>query len=159
MSSILTGVTNYFLHYLSTYLHFRPFKSIIQVVMAKILIVEDDLNLYTLYDTEFELSGHKTVRNETGEGVTEQVIAEKPNVVLLDIMLPKKDGLTILSELNRNPATHDVPKIMLTNFGNEENVKKAIDNGAEDFILKYKSVPSEVVSKVEEILKRKKTGG
>lgn len=127
--------------------------------MAKILIVEDDLNLYTLYDTEFGLSGHKTVRNETGDGVTEQVLAEKPDAVLLDIMLPKKDGLTILTELNNNPATHDVPKVMLTNFGNEENVKRAIDNGAEDFILKYKSVPSEVVAKVEEILKRRKNSG
>lgn len=53
-------------------------------------------------------------------------------------MLPKKDGLTILEELKQNPATKDTPAIILTNFGNEENVKKAIDTGAEDFILKYK---------------------
>ena len=125
--------------------------------MAKILIVEDDLNLYTLYQTEFELTGHTTIHNETGEGVTELVKTEKPNIVLLDIMLPKKDGLTILSELKADPDTASTPALMLTNFGNEENIKKAIDNGAEDFILKYKSVPSEVVSKVEEILKRKET--
>jgi DNA-binding response OmpR family regulator len=127
--------------------------------MAKILIVEDDLNLYTIYNTEFELSGHETIRNEDGAGVIEQVIANKPDIVLLDIMLPKKDGLTILEELKQNPATKDTPAIILTNFGNEENVKKAIDTGAEDFILKYKSVPSEVVAKTAEILERKQSHG
>lgn len=124
--------------------------------MAKVLILEDDLNLYTLYSTEFDLSGHTTVRNSTGEGMVEQTTAEKPDIILLDIMLPKKDGLTVLGELKANPTTKDIPVIMLTNFGNEENVKKAIDGGAEDFILKYKSVPSEVVAKVAEILSRKK---
>jgi len=125
--------------------------------MAKILIVEDDLNLYTLYQTEFELTGHQTIHNETGDGVTEMVKQEKPDIVLLDIMLPKKDGLTVLSELKADPITSVTPALVLTNFGNEENIKKAIDGGAEDFVLKYKSVPSEVVAKVEEILKRKVT--
>jgi len=123
--------------------------------VAKVLIVEDDLNLYTLYNTEFELSGHTTLHNDTGEGVTEQIQNEKPDVVLLDIMLPKKDGLTVLAEIKNNPDTKDTPALVLTNFGNEDNIKKAIDSGAEDFILKYKSVPSEVVSKAEEVLKRK----
>ena len=123
--------------------------------MAKVLIVEDDENLYTLYSTEFELSGHTVTHNADGSGVNEQVKSWQPDIVLLDIMLPKKDGLTILSELKADPATQGVPAVMLTNFGNEENVKKAIENGAEDFILKYKSVPSEVVSKAAEILSRK----
>lgn len=123
--------------------------------MAKVLIVEDDLNLYTLYKTEFEFSGYTTINNNTGDGVNEQIKKEHPDIVLLDIMLPKKDGLTILSEVKSDPETKDLPAIMLTNFGNEENVKKAIDTGAEDFILKFKSVPSEVVSKVDDIIKRR----
>ncbi|MCX6784131.1 MAG: response regulator [candidate division WWE3 bacterium] len=123
--------------------------------MAKVLIVEDDLNLYTLYQTEFEFSGHATINNNTGDGVNELIKKEHPDIVLLDIMLPKKDGLTILSEIKADQEIKDTPAIMLTNFGNEENVKKAIDTGAEDFILKFKSVPSEVVAKVEEIIKRK----
>lgn len=124
--------------------------------MAKILIVEDDQALYNLYATEFSLRGHETTWAKDGEEGLVKAKSGQFKLVLLDIMLPKANGLDILAQLKQDPTTKTLPVMMLTNFGNEENVKRALESGAEDFILKYKIVPSEVVDKVEAALGQKK---
>lgn len=124
--------------------------------MAKILIVEDDQALYSLYATEFSLRGHETVWAKDGEDGLAKAKGGQFKLVLLDIMLPKANGLDILAQLKQDPTTKTLPVMILTNFGNEENVKRALEYGAEDFILKYKIVPSEVVDKVEMALGQRK---
>ena len=124
--------------------------------MAKILIVEDDQSLYNLYATEFSLRGHEAAWAKDGEDGLAKAKTGQYSLVLLDIMLPKANGLEILAQLKQDTALKSLPVMMLTNFGNEENVKQALESGAEDFILKYKIVPSEVVDKVEAALGQKK---
>ena len=121
--------------------------------MQKILLIEDDESLYKMYSMELEMSGFETVWQNTGIGVTDKAKKENPNLILLDIMLPDKDGIKILKDLKEDPATKAIPVVMLTNFGSDENIKVALETGAEDFILKFQIVPAELVVKVKQILK------
>jgi len=117
-----------------------------------ILLVEDDESLYNLYSTEFDLNGHSVAWHKVGSGVIDKIKAEKPDAVLLDIMLPEKTGFEILKEVKVDEEIKNIPIIMLTNFGTQENVHEAIEEGAEDFIMKHNVVPEEIVEKVEEIV-------
>lgn len=121
--------------------------------MAKnILIIEDDTPLYNLYKTELELKGYSVSNVSDGNLGFEAIKNQKPNLVLLDLMLPGKNGLQILEEVKADDETKDSRVIMLTNFGNEDNVSKALELGAEDYIMKYNIVPSELSSKVASML-------
>jgi DNA-binding response OmpR family regulator len=124
--------------------------------MKKVLIIEDDESLYKMYSTELELSGFKVIWQSTGLEVNKRTIEENPDIILCDIILPGRDGLAILKELKSDPLTKNVPVIMLTNFGSDSNIHIALENGAEDFLLKYKIVPSEIVKKINEVLSVKK---
>jgi len=126
--------------------------------MAKILIVEDDQALYNLYDTEFSARGHQVSWAKTGEEGLKMVKEIQPGMVVLDLMLPGINGLEVLSALKADSATKSVPVVILTNFGNEDNIAKALEGGAEDFVLKYKIVPEEVVDKVEVLLGEEDSG-
>jgi len=117
-----------------------------------ILLVEDDESLYNLYSTEFDLNGHTIAWHKVGTGVIERIKEEKPDAILLDIMLPEKTGLEVLKNIKANKDTSNIPVIMLTNFGTQENVHEAIENGADDFIMKHNVVPEEIVEKVTSIV-------
>ncbi|MBI2620705.1 response regulator [candidate division WWE3 bacterium] len=116
--------------------------------MRKILIIEDDVALYGLYKTELELAKYDVLNVTDGNLAFEAVKEQKPDLVLLDLMLPGKNGLEILQEIRADDATKDTKVVMLTNFGNEENVSTALEYGALDYIMKYKIVPSELPKKV-----------
>jgi len=117
--------------------------------VKKILFVEDDSSLYKMYSTELELRGYQVVWESNGANAFSKAQAEYPDLILLDIMLPEMDGLTILQNLKSYDATKDIPVFVLTNFGDDENIKRALEGGAEDFILKYRIVPSELAQKVD----------
>ena len=118
----------------------------------KIVIVEDDTSLYTLYKTELELKGYLIVNVADGMQAVDVIKEQSPDLVLLDLMLPGKNGLQILEELKGDSETKDLRVIMLTNFGNEDNVSRALELGAEDYIMKYNIVPSELSDKVAALL-------
>jgi len=123
--------------------------------MNTVLIIEDDESLYKMYSTELELSSYKVYWQNKGSGVPERAKEVKPDIILCDIIIPEKDGLSVLQDLKSDPDTKNIPVIMLTNFGSNENITKALEGGAEDFLLKYKIVPSEVVLKIKQVLEAK----
>ena len=127
--------------------------------MPKILIVEDDPSLANLYQTEIESRGYQTIWAKTGVEGLKQAKDQQPSLILLDIMLPEMGGLEVLSSLKAQEVTKKIPVLVLTNFGDEENVNKALAGGAEEFILKYKIVPSEVVDKIESVLGQRDSEG
>lgn len=118
----------------------------------KILIVEDDIPLYNLYKTELEMKGYEVSNVADGNLAYDAVKTQKPDLVLLDLMLPNKNGLQILEELKGQDETKTFKVIILTNFGNEDNVSKALELGAGDYIMKYNIVPSELSEKVASFL-------
>jgi DNA-binding response OmpR family regulator len=118
----------------------------------KVLIVEDDMALFNMYSVELKLKGYDVLSVSDGLQALPKAKEYQPHIVLLDIMLPGMNGLNILIELKSDPQTAEIPVIMLTNYGSEDNVKKALESGAADYILKYKILPSELGDKINAVL-------
>ena len=118
----------------------------------KILIVEDDNFLVDMYTTKFELEGFQVVSADNGEKGIELAQSESPDIILLDILMPKMDGFSTLIELKKDDATKDIPVILLTNLGQKEDVKKGFELGAAGYLIKAHFMPSEVVDKIKKIL-------
>ena len=116
-----------------------------------ILIVEDDVFLADLYRTKFELEGFKVAVAYDGEKGLEMAKKNKPNVILLDLVLPKMSGFTILENLRSTAEFKDCPIILLTNLSQKADVEKGIKMGASDYLIKAHFMPSEVVEKIKKL--------
>ena len=116
-----------------------------------ILIVEDDIFLADLYRTKFELEGFKVVVAYDGEKGLEMARKNKPDVILLDLVLPKMSGFTILENLRSTAEFKDCPIILLTNLSQKSDVEKGIKMGASDYLIKAHFMPSEVVDKIKKL--------
>ena len=117
-----------------------------------VLIVEDDSFLANIYKTKFEMEGFSVTLSEDGDIAMNDIKKKKPDVVLLDILLPKKDGFTVLKELKESKQFAHIPVILLTNLGQRDDVEKGLALGAADYLIKAHFKPSETVNKVKEIL-------
>lgn len=123
--------------------------------MDKILLVDDDEALKQLYSVELVTKGYRVVMASDGDEAMEKAKTEKPNLILLDIMMPKTDGIAALTKIKQEAELKDIPVLMLTNFGQENLVKQAFDLGAADYLLKYKVTPAEMSEKVDQTLHAK----
>ncbi|MDO8667507.1 MAG: response regulator [bacterium] len=120
----------------------------------KILLAEDDSFLLGMYATKFELDGFKVIMAEDGEKAARAALKELPDVVLLDIVLPKLNGFEVLKQLKQNPATAKIPVILLTNLSQRDEIEQGMKMGAEDYLIKAHFMPSEVVNKIKNILNK-----
>lgn len=121
--------------------------------MSNIFCVEDDLNIrelieYTLTSTGFQVRGF-----ENGQDFFDALKVMKPDLVLLDIMLPDMDGMEILKSLRSNPTTKGLPVIMLTAKSDRMDKIKGLDGGADDYITKPFDV-LELISRIKAVLRR-----
>ena len=117
-----------------------------------ILLVEDDSFLANIYKTKFEMEGFSVNVAENGELGLKEAKKKKPDLILLDILLPKMDGFTVLQHLKADSALKDVPVILLTNLGQKDDVEKGLKLGAADYLIKAHFKPSETVDKVKKVL-------
>jgi DNA-binding response OmpR family regulator len=123
---------------------------------AKLLLVEDDVTLVKMYERKFLSDGYEVSIAYDGLEGLEKVGKEKPDLVLLDIMLPKLDGLAMFKKMRGQPETFNTPVILLTNFGQEDAVFECYKLGAIDYIVKANVTPQQVVEKVEKFLAERK---
>ena len=130
-----------------------------QSTQQKILLIEDEEMLLEMYSLKFSKEGFKIIQAKDGEEGLKIVKEEKPTLILLDIILPKLDGFAVLKELKKEETTKNFPVILLTNLGQDEDVKKGLSLGAVDYLIKANLTPTQVVEKVKEILKRSKKIG
>lgn len=118
-------------------------------------LVEDDVFLSQIYQKKFEMEGFKVFSADNGEKAWTDIKKRKPNIVLLDILLPKMDGFAVLEKMRNDSETNKIPVILLTNLGQKEDVEKGLEMGATDYLIKAHFKPSEVVAKVKTILNLK----
>jgi DNA-binding response OmpR family regulator len=120
--------------------------------MAKILIVEDDPRLELTYDTLFERSGHEVVRAHDGEEGLNQVKLEQPDIVLLDMLMPKMHGIEFLKNLDVRNSYPNMKIIVFSNMESADLTKEALELGASRYEVKSKFSPKELAKLVNEVL-------
>ncbi len=119
--------------------------------MKKILIADDRPEVVELVKVTLEGEGYLTIDASDGREALEKIRKEKPDLILLDIVMPKMDGFEVLSELKNDSQTEDTPVIMLTAQGQKLDQEKGKELGATGYIIKPFS-PSALLERIEEIL-------
>jgi DNA-binding response OmpR family regulator len=120
-----------------------------------VLIVEDDSFLANIYKTKFEMEGFRVSVSDNGETGLTDAQKKKPDIILLDILLPKMDGFVVLEHLRADKEMRNTPVILLTNLGQKDDVEKGLELGASDYLIKAHFKPSETVAKVRKVLKER----
>ncbi|MDD5109714.1 MAG: response regulator [Patescibacteria group bacterium] len=118
-----------------------------------ILLVEDDEFLSELYATKLNLEGFEVVTAADGKKGLKLAREKHPDLVLLDIILPKMDGFEVLKTLREDPAGKAIPVILLTNLSQRDEVRRGLELGAADYLIKAHFMPSEVVKKIKAVIK------
>lgn len=113
----------------------------------KILIAEDDSFLVEAYKVKFNKSGYEAQIVTDGEELLKTVSSFLPDLILLDLIMPVKDGITTLAELKQG-SYKDIPVIIASNLGQSEDVKKGLEMGAVDYIVKSDTSLNELMDKV-----------
>jgi len=120
-----------------------------------ILIVDDDLTLLEMYQERFKEEGYIVIGASDGEEALKKVQEDKPALVVLDIMMPKLNGIDVLKRLRANKDTKDVPVIILTALVQEIDKLKDLMGPDDEYLVKSEDMPKDVVDKVNSILKKK----
>ncbi len=123
------------------------------ITKKKILLVEDDTLISSMYKIKFKADGFEVVIASDGASALELAKKEKPDIVMLDIILPQLDGFTVLEELKKDQTTKHIPVIMLTNLGTTEDKAKGEKLGAIDYLVKASLTPAQVSQRIKEHLK------
>jgi CheY-like chemotaxis protein len=118
-----------------------------------VLLIEDDRETLEMYRTKLELDGYRVhIALDGIEGI-ERAKQLLPDIIFLDIRLPKKDGFEVLQELRQHPPTAETPVIILSNFGEKELVERGLKLGAMEFLVKAQTSPLSLSEGINEWLK------
>lgn len=119
---------------------------------TKVLIVDDDQFLLDMYALKFRESGFDVEVAENGKKAIQKADEFKPDVMLLDVVMPAVDGFEVLSEIKQKKLAPGSKVIMLTNLGQKDDTERGMALGADDYIVKAHFTPTEVVDRVKSIL-------
>ncbi len=115
----------------------------------KILLIEDEEMLANMYETKFQNEGFNIVKALDGEAGLNKAKEFLPDFILLDIIMPKMDGFAVLKALKEDNKTKNIPVMLLTNLGQEEDMQRGEDLGVIGYLVKANTTPSEVVEAVK----------
>ena len=123
--------------------------------MAKknILIVEDDQFFRELLTKKLSLEGFNMIEAANGENGVEMAKEKKPNLILLDLLLPSIDGFEVLSKVKTDSDTSSIPVIILSNLGQQEDIERGLKLGAADYLIKSQFDIDSIVEKVRSTIK------
>jgi DNA-binding response OmpR family regulator len=119
---------------------------------AKILIIEDDRYISKMYQLKLSLDGFDVQIAENGRQGVEKVKDFKPDIILLDILMPEIDGFEVLKIVKGDDETKNIPVLIMSNLGQEDHIQKGMSLGALGYIVKSQYTPSHVVEKIKEVL-------
>lgn len=119
----------------------------------KILVVEDDEMISAMYKTKFTADGFEVFRAENGQDGFNIAKKEKPDLIMLDVILPQLDGFSVLEKLKNDNITKKISVVMLTNLGTDEDKEKGKKMGAKDYLVKANFTPGQISEKIKEYLK------
>ena len=120
--------------------------------MAKILITEDDELMARMYQKIFTFEGYEVQLASDGQDALNKVLSFQPSLILLDVMMPRMNGLQVLEKLKADDRFKAIPVVMLTNLAGQQDAETALSKGAVKYIIKSEHEPKEVADIVKEIL-------
>jgi DNA-binding response OmpR family regulator len=120
--------------------------------MAKIRLVEDDMALRDIYSARFMAEGYEVVTASDDEQALTVAVKEKPDLIILDVMMPKISGFDVLDILRATPETKDTKIIMMTALSQASDIEKGKSLGADEYLVKSQVTLTDVVEKAKEVL-------
>src|SRR3989338_1689942 len=120
--------------------------------MKKILLIEDEKILGEMYKEKFTQAGFEVVWADSAEKGIEVILEVKPDLVLLDILLPRGNGISFLKKLKELPEIVSCPVVAFSNFDDPETKKQAFELGVKEYLIKTNYTPSEIVAKIKQLL-------
>ena len=124
---------------------------------TKILIVEDEEILLTALSEELKQEGFQVVGAKDGVEGVEKAKSESPHLILLDLVMPRLDGIGALKQMKDMPEIKDIPVVILTNLSDYDKISDALSLGAMDYLVKANYRLEELVNKIKTVLERKAT--
>jgi two-component system phosphate regulon response regulator PhoB/two-component system alkaline phosphatase synthesis response regulator PhoP len=123
--------------------------------MKKILIAEDDKFLANAYRVKLEKEGFETTIASNGEEVFQILESGKPDLIILDLIMPKKDGFSTLEDINKSDKYNDIPVLIASNLGQKEDIDRGMALGAKGYIIKSDMSMEGLVKQISDILSGK----
>ena len=120
--------------------------------MSKILIIEDDPLMSRMYQKIFGFEKYEVEVASDGQDGLDKARSNNPTLILLDVMMPKMNGLQVLDSLKADPKTKAIPVVMLTNLAGQNDAETALSKGAVKYIIKSEHEPKEVADMVKQII-------
>jgi len=121
---------------------------------GKILIIEDDRFLRELMVRKLKMEDFEVMEAEDGGEGLKKIKEGKPDLVLLDLILPEMDGFEVLEQKRKEEKIKDIPVIILSNLGQKEEIDRGLQLGAKDYLVKAQFSPSEIIEKVKLFLQK-----
>lgn len=115
----------------------------------KVMIVEDDEHISKVYEIKLAKEGIQSSLAVDGEEAITKITAEKPDLIILDLMIPKIDGFGVLEHIKKNPELTRIPVIVLSNLGQQADQDRALRLGANEYLVKVDNPIQEVINKVK----------
>ncbi|KPJ54719.1 hypothetical protein AMJ47_03750 [Parcubacteria bacterium DG_72] len=119
----------------------------------KILVIEDDKFLRELISQKLLKEGYDVSEAIDGERGIESAKIEKPDLILLDLILPGIDGFEVLARIKSDPEASEIPIIILSNLGQKDDIEKGLNMGAVDYLIKAHFTPAEIIEKIRTVMK------
>ena len=118
----------------------------------KILIIEDEKFLLEMYEMRLKAAGFEVLSAEEGKIGIHLAVENKPDLIVLDIVLPEMSGYEVLRMLKSDPDTKDIPVLVFSNLGQQEEIQKGLELGADNYVVKTEVTPSQLVKKIVKML-------
>jgi len=124
---------------------------------TRILLAEDDRFLRRAAEATLKRNGYTVISAVDGEETLRLARAELPDLILLDLIMPKMQGFEVLRQLKQDPATRDIPVVVLSNLSQDSDTKQAEELGAAGYLVKANLSLDELSKRVDELVKRERT--
>ena len=118
----------------------------------KVLIVEDEDFLVSMYQLKFEQEGFEVFVARDGKSGLALGLKKKPDLILLDIVLPEMDGYEVLAELKKNKEAAEIPVLIFSNLGQKSEISRGINLGADAYIVKANYTPEQLIKHVKKLI-------
>lgn len=120
----------------------------------KILVAEDDTFLANAYRIKLDKVGHEVKTAVNGDEALRMLPEFKPDVLILDLVMPRKDGFWVLTQMKDDPVLKTIPVLVASNLGQTEDIDRAMELGADDYVVKSDLTLDDLVTKVEHLAKK-----